>query len=49
MNTEAYDLSVKNPNAPAGPTIREPKKILEEIKQLDKEGNTILENLKQSL
>lgn len=46
VNTETYDLSVKNPNAPAGPTIREPKEILEEMGKLDSENEEILKDIK---
>lgn len=37
IDSETWDLSVKNPNAPAGPAVRSPHEILAEIEQLDAE------------
>jgi len=45
VNIETYDLSVKNPNTPPGPTIREPKVILDDMKKLDKESEKIFKNI----
>ena len=37
-----YDLSVKNPNTPEEPPLREPKEILKNMVELDKESAEIL-------
>ena len=47
INTETYDLSVKNPNKKDETALREPKEILNEIKELDKESESILKTIKE--
>lgn len=47
VNKERCDLSVKNPNKKEEAPIREPKLIIEEIKELDKESAKILESIKE--
>ena len=47
INTETYDLSVKNPNKKEEAPLREPKIILDEIKKLDKESEGILKIIKE--
>jgi len=49
INTETFDLSVKNPNTPEEAPLREPNEILEEISSLDKESADILESIKELL
>lgn len=44
-----FDLSVKNPNKNDEVVLREPKEILDEMKNLDKETNQILERIKKLL
>ncbi len=46
IDQETFDLSVKNPNAPAPPPLRSPKKILKEMKKLDKESEKIINKIK---
>jgi len=47
IDTNTYDLSVKNPNAPEEAALRSPIKILEEIQTLDSETNEILLTIKE--
>jgi len=47
VNKETFDLSVKNPNKDEEVVLREPKDILEEMSNLDKETNKILEGIKK--
>jgi len=47
INTETWDLSVRNPNKNDEIILREPKEILEEIKNLDKESGEILKTIKE--
>lgn len=47
VNTEIYDLSVKNPNKKEEAALREPDEILDEIKELDKESAEILKAIKE--
>jgi len=47
INTESFDLSVKNPNAKEEAPLREPEEILKEITQLDKESEEILKSIKE--
>jgi type I restriction enzyme M protein len=47
VNTDTYDLSVKNPNAKEETPLREPKEILKEIVALDKESEDILKSIKE--
>ncbi|MEM1283211.1 MAG: SAM-dependent DNA methyltransferase, partial [Chlamydiota bacterium] len=42
VDSESFDLSVKNPNAPEEEPLREPEEILKEIAELDKESAKIL-------
>ncbi len=46
INEETFDLSVKNPNAKKEAPLREPKEILDEMKNLDKESADILKSIK---
>lgn len=45
IDTETYDLSVKNPHTPEEEPLRSPEEILAEMKTLDKESVEILEEL----
>ena len=45
IDSETYDLSVKNPNKKDESVLREPKEIIEEIGKLDKESGEILERI----
>jgi type I restriction enzyme M protein len=45
IDKKTYDLSVKNPNMKENATLREPKQILEEMKDLDKESAEILTSI----
>ncbi|MDO9464497.1 MAG: N-6 DNA methylase [bacterium] len=45
IDQKTYDLSVKNPHKKDETVLREPKKILDEIKVLDKEGAEILKSI----
>ena len=47
INTETFDLSVKNPNKNDEVVLREPKVILGEIKALDKESEAILKTIRE--
>ncbi|MEA2099232.1 MAG: N-6 DNA methylase [Campylobacterota bacterium] len=47
LNTETYDLSVKNPNTPEEEPLRTPAEILEEMQSLDKETNDILDSIRE--
>ena len=49
VNTDTYDLSVKNPNKKEEAALREPIEILIEIKQLDEESADILKEIKELL
>ena len=46
INTETFDLSVKNPNKKEEAPLREPKEIVDEIAMLDKESADILKSIK---
>jgi len=46
INTETFDLSVKNPNKKEEAPLREPKEILDEIATLDKNSTDILKSIK---
>ena len=46
INTDTYDLSVKNPNKKEEAPLREPDEILKEIAKLDKESAEILKSIK---
>lgn len=43
--SQQYDLSVKNPNKKDDTVLRDPKEILYEIAQLDKESTEILKKM----
>jgi len=47
INTDTYDLSVKNPNAPEDAPLRSPKDILGEMEKLDSETKKILGSIKK--
>ena len=47
INEDTYDLSAKNPNKKDETILRVPKDILEEIKELDKESETILKAIRE--
>ena len=47
INTETYDLSVKNPNKKEEAPLRDPQLILDEIALLDKESTGILQSIKE--
>ena len=47
LDSETYDLSVKNPNKKDDSVLREPKEIIEEIGELDKESAKILEKVRE--
>ena len=46
LDSETYDLSVKNPNKNDESVLREPKEIIEEIGELDKKSAEILKKIK---
>ena len=45
IDQKTFDLSVKNPNKKEENILREPKEILKEISNLDKESGEILKNM----
>ncbi|NVK10134.1 MAG: N-6 DNA methylase [Tenacibaculum sp.] len=47
VDTETFDLSVKNPNTPEEAPLRETEVILAEMEELDAETNTILKSIKE--
>ena len=47
VNTETYDLGVKNPNTPEDAPLRSPMEILAEMETLDSETKDILGNIKE--
>ncbi len=49
IDQATYDLSVKNPNAPEEAPLREPKDILIEMAELDKQSAEILNTIKDML
>jgi len=49
VDQTTFDLSVKNPNAPEEPPLREPKEILQEIVELDKQSAEILNSISEML
>lgn len=49
VDTDTYDLSVKNPNAPEAPPLRKPMEILQEMSELDKESAELLATIKELL
>lgn len=46
VDTTTYDLSVKNPHKKGGTVLREPGKILDEMKALDEEAAGIIKKIK---
>ena len=46
VDQSTFDLSVKNPNTPEAPPLRQPQEILSAIKALDDEGTEILNKIK---
>jgi len=49
INTDTFDLSVKNPNIPEEAPLRSPEEILSEMDSLDQETKSILESIKELL
>ena len=49
VNKETFDLSVKNPSKGGEVTLREPKEVIKEIKDLDKESENILKVIEKLL
>ncbi len=49
VDTESWDLSVKNPNAPEAAPLRDPEEILDEIAGLDAETATVLAGIREML
>ena len=47
INTDTFDLSVKNPNKKKEAPLREPQEILDEITTLDKESTDILKSIRE--
>ncbi len=46
INSETFDLSVKNPNAPHETVLREPEEIIAEMAALDAESAEVLEGIR---
>jgi len=49
INTDTYDLSVKNPSKKDEAALREPQVILEEIKTLDEKTNEVLNSIMEMI
>jgi len=49
IDSDTFDLSVKNPNEPEKEPLREPEEIIEEIIALDQETAKILEDVREML
>ena len=49
VDTESFDLSVKNPNAPEDEPLREPEEIIKEIAELDRESAEILASIVETV
>ncbi len=47
IDTETYDLSVRNPNANSEKPLRKPEEILAEIDQLDQQNVSVIEKLRE--
>lgn len=47
LASQQYDLSVKNPNKKEEAALRQPQAILEEMRELDREADEILETIAQ--
>jgi len=49
IDQTTFDLSVKNPNTPEEAPLREPKEILKNMAELDKESSVILNSISEML
>ena len=49
IDTNTYDLSVKNPNKKEEKTLRTPLQIIEDMEQLDTEAREVMGKLKDIL
>jgi type I restriction enzyme M protein len=49
INSDTYDLSVKNPNKKEEAALRQPKDILKDMKELDKETADILKSIMEMI
>jgi len=49
IDQSTFDLSVKNPNTPEEAPLREPKEILKEMAELDKESAEILNSISEMI
>jgi type I restriction enzyme M protein len=49
LNTDTYDLSVKNPNSDDETALRDPKEIIAEMTALDKQSASILSEIERML
>ncbi len=49
IDTNTFDLSVKNPNKKEEAALREPQEILEEMKTLDEETADILNSIMEMI
>ena len=49
IDQTTFDLSVKNPNTPEEPPLREPREILQEMAELDKQSAEILNAISEML
>ncbi len=49
IDQKTFDLSVKNPNTPEEAPLREPKEILQEMAELDKQSAEILNSISELL
>jgi len=49
INTDTFDLSVKNPNRKDETVLRQPQEILDEIAELDSESAQILSDIREIL
>ena len=49
VDTESWDLSVKNPNTPEAAPLRDPEEILDEIAALDSETAEVLAGIREML
>ena len=49
IDQTTFDLSVKNPNTPEEAPLREPKEILKNMAELDKQSAEILNSITEML
>jgi len=49
IDQTTFDLSIKNPNTPEEPPLREPKEILQNMAELDKQSAEILNSISEML